>query len=298
MSWAKLDDGLPDHPKVDALLEEDELRGLAAVGLWALSLCRCSQQLTDGAIHRRALARLAPEHGRDLAALLAARGLFDVDDSGGFAVHDFLTYNPSREEVLKRRAEDAQRKATARADARAAASSRRSAGAIRPESEELSKRTDPGSPTGRRAKSDGTAHVVQTGVRPESAAPSAAPRARGRGPGRAGDVVPSPALNNNPPSPQQAGGAVEHLDSAKERLRTTAPEIPSSGREREKAAGRERFDAFAAEHFPDGDHRVLAGLVATMRMRSLAPTVDAIRSYAATHPQHAAAVGRAQDGAA
>lgn len=104
MSWAKLDDRLHDHPKVDAMLETDELRGAAALGLWTAALSFAAGQPTDGKLSRRAIKRLMPEHGLELAEVLVEHGLWDeIDD--GWAIHDYLDYNPSAADIEKRRKE-------------------------------------------------------------------------------------------------------------------------------------------------------------------------------------------------
>jgi hypothetical protein len=159
MAWVKLDDTFADHPKVDALLEQDELRGLAAIGLYALALSRCGQQLTDGHISTRALRRLAPEHATELAEALGTHGLLDGAD-GGYQVHDYLDHQPSRAEVLERRRRDAERKAEARA-----------AGTVQAASKRTSERTTPDVP----AESERTTSHVRPDVRAESDAPSVLP---------------------------------------------------------------------------------------------------------------------------
>jgi hypothetical protein len=98
--WAKIDDGLDEHPKVDALLENDELEALAAIGLWALTIANASRRGTNGAVSPRTLTKLAPEHGPRLAEILAGAGLYDVADTG-YAIHDFLDYNPSAKDRAK-----------------------------------------------------------------------------------------------------------------------------------------------------------------------------------------------------
>lgn len=124
MAWARMDDGLDEHPKVEKGLDSvsgagfkatSELVGLAALGLWALSLANSSRRLTDGEVTPRTLRKLAPEHGERLAAILAEDfGMYDVED-GGFRIHDYLDYNPARADVLERRERDSERKARGRA---------------------------------------------------------------------------------------------------------------------------------------------------------------------------------------
>lgn len=102
MSWARIDDGLDEHAKVDAMLEADELTALAAVGLWVLTLAGASRRGTDGAVSRRALAKIAPEHGERLAGVLLEAGLFDKAGDG-HQIHDFLDWNPSAREARQKR---------------------------------------------------------------------------------------------------------------------------------------------------------------------------------------------------
>jgi len=97
-----MDDGFCDHPKVDALIERDEVLGLQALGLWTLALTDCAKRLTDGNVSHRTLHRLATEHGDQLAQALVEAGLW-VKVAGGHRVHDYLHYNPSKAEVTARR---------------------------------------------------------------------------------------------------------------------------------------------------------------------------------------------------
>ena len=114
MPWAKIDDGLTDHPKVDTLLEDDELHGLAAIGLWTLMLAHTAKQLTDGAAGHRTVRRIAPEHGQALAEALERAGMLEKTDDG-WLIHDYLDYNPSRDKVLEERRAGAERQAKSRA---------------------------------------------------------------------------------------------------------------------------------------------------------------------------------------
>lgn len=112
MPWTRLDDSLDEHRKVDALIEQSEIRGLAAVGLWTLTLTNSNRRLTDGEVSRATLRKLAPRHGLALADQLVAVRLYDHDDA--YAIHDFLDYNPSRASVEERRRKDSERKASGR----------------------------------------------------------------------------------------------------------------------------------------------------------------------------------------
>ena len=91
MSWVKLDDGFPDHPKVI---------GLSVPARWGFvaGLCYCASYLTDGLIPERKARELA---GRGVKELVAC-GLWEQVDKG-YEVHDYLDYNPSRNEVTEHR---------------------------------------------------------------------------------------------------------------------------------------------------------------------------------------------------
>lgn len=98
MAWARLNDGIFDHPKcIDA--------GEDATNLFVRSIVWCSKQLTDGRIPKAALRVLTQRRDADaLAAKLLEVGLWE-DRDGAWWVHDFLDYNPSRESVEGRRAD-------------------------------------------------------------------------------------------------------------------------------------------------------------------------------------------------
>jgi hypothetical protein len=99
MTWVKLDDTLHGHPKA---LEA----GLEAMGLWTLTLSHCGAYLTDGHVKRAAALRITGNaQALDrLAAVLARVRLWELHPSGdGWQVHDYLAFNPSREQVLAER---------------------------------------------------------------------------------------------------------------------------------------------------------------------------------------------------
>lgn len=95
MTWVKLDDQFPEHPKVMAL-GKDRLPGM---GLWLVGAGYCGRHLTDGFIPRAFL--VGSEQIR-LARCLVGVGLWE-DVSGGYRMHDYHDYQPAREEVLERR---------------------------------------------------------------------------------------------------------------------------------------------------------------------------------------------------
>jgi len=94
MPYAHLDDRFYGNPKILST-------PLPAVGLYCLGLSYCNAQLTDGFIPRSAVAGWP---GWAAAAkMLVARKLWE-SETDGFRVHDFLEWNPSREQVLAERA--------------------------------------------------------------------------------------------------------------------------------------------------------------------------------------------------
>ena len=98
MTWVKLDDLFPDHPKVQAA-------GQAAAWLHVAGICYCSRYLTDGLIPNVALAGLGQytkSRARKLADVLVRVGLWEQED-GAYRIHDYLDFQPSREQVERQR---------------------------------------------------------------------------------------------------------------------------------------------------------------------------------------------------
>lgn len=91
MSWVRLDDGLPTHPKIAGLSD-------AAFRLYVTALCYAGQHLTDGVVVVAALHRSKPGAVREL---LAAR-LFEKIGND-IVIHDYLDYQLTRAAVLEMR---------------------------------------------------------------------------------------------------------------------------------------------------------------------------------------------------
>lgn len=94
MTWARLDDSFPEHPKVIGLSD-------AAFRLHVVALCYCARNMTDGAISSAA-GRFMGAKAKIVRELVDGR-LWDVAEDG-WIIHDYLAYNPSRERTLSRRA--------------------------------------------------------------------------------------------------------------------------------------------------------------------------------------------------
>ena len=97
MTWAKIDDQFPDHPKVVAA-------GGDAAWLYVAALCYCQAKLTDGHIPAGIVPRLTDRKApMRLAATLVEVGLWHAIDDG-FKVHDYHDMNPLASEVRAKRA--------------------------------------------------------------------------------------------------------------------------------------------------------------------------------------------------
>jgi hypothetical protein len=99
VTWARLDDGFPGHPKIVGLSDR-------AFRAFVVALCHSAQYLTDGEISKSKIPSIANKTTR---AELVAAGLWHERADGGIDVHDFLDYQPSREEVALKRQVNADR---------------------------------------------------------------------------------------------------------------------------------------------------------------------------------------------
>ena len=115
--WVRIDDGLVDHPKVlsaGALLGR---YGVArALAVYIEGLTYAGRKLTDGAL-LTAVVRQFKTDPRPLAVakVLTDVGLWEVTPNG-FQVHDYHDFNPSADEVKKKRAKDRHRKSPGKLD--------------------------------------------------------------------------------------------------------------------------------------------------------------------------------------
>lgn len=106
MSWWRLDDKMAFHSKM-------LVAGNEAVGAWARAGAWSAGELQDGFVPDHVVDLIAPK--RVWAKLVSAR-LVERED-GGYRLHDFLVYNPSREDVLAQREKERAKKAEQRAKA-------------------------------------------------------------------------------------------------------------------------------------------------------------------------------------
>jgi len=99
VTWVKLDDHFPDHPKILGLSD-------AAFRSYVDGLCYCARYLTDGRIAAAPLRKLARPK---VVAELQSADLW-AQNGDGVIVHDYLVYQEDSKTVLERRRKDSERK--------------------------------------------------------------------------------------------------------------------------------------------------------------------------------------------
>ncbi len=90
MGWLRLDDAFGDHPKIIGLSDR-------AFRAHVMGLLYCARHLTDGIVPRAAAPKVAAVRELERA------GLWTSTRGGGWLIHDFLDYNPSKAETLDKR---------------------------------------------------------------------------------------------------------------------------------------------------------------------------------------------------
>lgn len=114
MSWIKLDDQFSINDKVLAAGKDGRELHISA-------LCHCGRNLTDGFIDKRMVRQLAAmfevyDWETAVDALLDV-GLW-IEVEGGYEIANYLAFNPTREDVEKRRQQRAERQARWRTERR------------------------------------------------------------------------------------------------------------------------------------------------------------------------------------
>src|SRR5262249_41376226 len=119
MTWAKVDDRWPRHPKAIAV-------GPLGRDLYVCGLCYCNEHLTDGFIPDDAVATLAlpgpgNRHNRFTSVSVTLQKLLDAHlwerVQGGYRVHDYLDWNPTAERIRELRQKKKNRQDRWRRDA-------------------------------------------------------------------------------------------------------------------------------------------------------------------------------------
>lgn len=99
MAWVRLDDQMPEHPKVEGLSDR-------AFRVYVEGIAYCSRTLSDGAIPATKAKKLGATP-RVVQELIEAR-LWHINGVG-YLVNDYLKYNPPKATVEARRAASAKR---------------------------------------------------------------------------------------------------------------------------------------------------------------------------------------------
>jgi hypothetical protein len=108
MTWVRLDDQAPDHPKFART-------GTVGFALHIAAMCYASRYLTDGFVPELAALKLLPDQvvsPRQLAEMVSADLWERVE--GGYRVHDFLVNNKSKDLVVAEREPARERMAAVR----------------------------------------------------------------------------------------------------------------------------------------------------------------------------------------
>jgi hypothetical protein len=99
MSWVKLDDGFAEHPKIAKV---------GPIGAWLQiqALCYCNPNLTDGFVPMAVAYTFVPRTrsypAKQCVTLIVDAGLWERVP-GGYRIHDYERYQPSKAEVLRTR---------------------------------------------------------------------------------------------------------------------------------------------------------------------------------------------------
>ena len=95
MTWIKIDDSFPDHPKIIGLSDQ-------AFRIHIRCLCYCGRYLTDGFIPYAAVNAFLSDPDSDPIGELRTIGLW-IAAEGGFVIHDYLEHQTSKGEVAEKR---------------------------------------------------------------------------------------------------------------------------------------------------------------------------------------------------
>lgn len=94
MGFLLIDDGMFEHPKIEALRPVDAIAHMKA-------MCWCSRRATGGHIPPQSLKTLGMT--RSQALRLVAGGVWETNGNGGFAIHDWDDFNPPTDPDDRRR---------------------------------------------------------------------------------------------------------------------------------------------------------------------------------------------------
>lgn len=135
MTWIKLDDKCPRHPKVAGLTDR-------SFRWWVHALCYASEFLTDGLLPAAFLRTVPPR----VRGELMVSGLWFTKD-GQSRIHDYLEHQTGRASVERERDRNRRRRTGGTTPVELSVDLREPDGKPRPESREQIQRTDPEPPS-------------------------------------------------------------------------------------------------------------------------------------------------------
>jgi hypothetical protein len=96
MTWVKIDDSFPNHPKIVGLSDK-------AFRIHISGLCYCGTYLTDGFVPMTIAARFANEDMQHIVELTKAGLWREAPQDNGFHIHDYLAHQTSKTQVEEKR---------------------------------------------------------------------------------------------------------------------------------------------------------------------------------------------------
>jgi hypothetical protein len=96
MTWVKIDDSFPNHPKIVGLTDK-------AFRIHISGLCYCGTYLTDGFIPMTIAAQLCNNDFKHIAELCEAGLWKEAMTENGFRIHDYLAHQTSKTQVEEKR---------------------------------------------------------------------------------------------------------------------------------------------------------------------------------------------------
>jgi hypothetical protein len=96
MTWVKIDDSFPNHPKIVGLTDK-------AFRIHISGLCYCGTYLTDGFVPMTIAARFANEDMAYIVELTKAGLWREAPQENGFHIHDYLAHQTSKTQVEEKR---------------------------------------------------------------------------------------------------------------------------------------------------------------------------------------------------
>jgi hypothetical protein len=100
MPWFRVDDGFPEHPKLE-ILEREPRKYMAAITVWTIMGADCCRRLTDGFVSSVRLEKVLGRLGKaalDGATALVQCSLWESAE-GGWRFKNWNEYQPSKSDV-------------------------------------------------------------------------------------------------------------------------------------------------------------------------------------------------------